>query len=116
MGIVRDVRFEFPRTVFFKFLSLILSQICLLGTSNMVDRNRSQGRLCRQRLLICKTLNQLMTEKTRHSGTCYDKLRPGWSQVSRPSEPERGQGGSQSAVSGFSLAGAGAGGSGRRWW
>ena len=60
MGIVRDVRFEFPRTVFFKFLSLILSQICLLGTSNMVDRNRSQGRLCRQRLLICKTLNQLM--------------------------------------------------------
>ncbi len=41
-----------------KFLSLILSQICLLGTSNMVDRNRSQGRLCRQRLLICKTLNR----------------------------------------------------------
>ena len=41
---------------------------------------------------------------------------PGWSrsQVSRPSEPERGQGGSQCWVSGFRLARPG--GNGRRWW
>ena len=111
-----NVLFKFLRTLFFEFLGLIFSQNCLLGTSNRVDRNKSQGRLCRQKLLICKTLIQFTTEAAHHRQTCNDKL---WPRL----EPEpsietigagAGPGGSQCWVSGFRLARAG--GNGRRWW